>query len=98
MPPRFEKDRVNDRMDNDLTNPETAAERGVASGIRNVLRSSRYPFWSPVGFESGSQRGGRVIGLLAPLIPEYCQWFSADAREGATQSVARQFSWNFVDK
>ncbi|KAF3422462.1 hypothetical protein E2986_08481 [Frieseomelitta varia] len=34
---------------------------------------------SPVGFESGTRRGGRVIGLLAPLIPEYYQWFSANS-------------------
>ena len=37
------------------------------------------PFQSPVGFESGTRRGGRVIGLLAPLIPEYYQWFSANS-------------------
>lgn len=52
--------------------------------FRNVLWSSSYPFrrrmpfQSPVGFESGTRRGGRVIGLLAPLIPEYWQWFSAN--------------------
>lgn len=61
--------------------PGTAAGRGngtemscEAFAIRFVVECQ-----SPVGFESGTRRGGRVIGLLAPLIPEYRQWFSTNS-------------------
>lgn len=69
-------------MDNDLTNPKRVQD--VASDSKCPVKLSlsvsfrRMPLRSPHGFESGTRRGGRVIGLLAPLIPEYYQWFSTD--------------------
>lgn len=73
---------MHDRMDNDLTNPKRVQD--VASDSKCPVKLSlsvsfrRMPLRSPHGFESGTRRGGRVIGLLAPLIPEYYQWFSTD--------------------